>query len=304
MSAPNDPRLRKVGPERDNTWYPKWIESILNYLPQLASNKTLNRDRWIILSVAMMLVFVLGWTMWHCSPKVAGYCDTDIPPSVGQPTSEDCHACPEHGYCAVGELQDCTNDHVPFNRKCIPSTYLAERRKYTNNTLPCSTNRTLTTEDEMMAAVKGLGGRLGMSGNLTRHWYHQLLPTCVRDDLDVPICVRAAMVIQGRHSARMAARTQTHFPSYLFSLCFDGFRELWRHGRFQAHGLTVDQIWQKARGRTNESLVAECDKAGKPTAQCEAVCEVALDMAFHTNKKVNKLVGYSPPAEEPSGEEL
>jgi len=55
----------------------------------------------------------------------------------------------------------------------------------------------------------------------------------------------APLAYQARVAAKLYARERCTVPARIAATLFDGFRQWHRYGRFQAHGMTYDQLWEK-----------------------------------------------------------
>jgi len=55
----------------------------------------------------------------------------------------------------------------------------------------------------------------------------------------------APLAYQARVAAKLYARERCTVPARLAATLFDGFRQWLKYGKFQAHGMTYDQLWEK-----------------------------------------------------------
>jgi hypothetical protein len=55
----------------------------------------------------------------------------------------------------------------------------------------------------------------------------------------------APLAYQARVAAKLYARERCTVPARISATLFDGFRQWIKYGKFQAHGMTYDQLWEK-----------------------------------------------------------
>merc|ERR1712232_304216 len=76
----------------------------------------------------------------------------------------------------------------------------------------------------------------------------------------------APLAYQARVAAKLYARERSRVAVRIAANLFDGFRQLKRYGKFDTHGMTYDQIWEKYR----KVILEDCDKEG---GSCNALTE-------------------------------
>lgn len=96
----------------------------------------------------------------------------------------------------------------------------------------------------------------------------------------------APLAYQARVAAKLYARERCTVPARLGATLFDGFRQWLKYGKFQAHGMTYDQIWEKYS-----------DKICEETESSETdVCLKILERSCVSNEGVDSLVLKDTPA--------
>jgi hypothetical protein len=90
----------------------------------------------------------------------------------------------------------------------------------------------------------------------------------------------APLAYQARVAAKLYARERCTVPARLAATLFDGFRQWIKYGKFQAHGMTYDQLWEKY----SEKICAESESTE------EHVCLKILERSCVSNEGVDKLV--------------
>jgi len=91
----------------------------------------------------------------------------------------------------------------------------------------------------------------------------------------------APLAYQARMAAKMYARERSTVPLRVTATLFDGFRQWLKYGKFQSHGMSYDQLWEKYA----ERIIEETDK-GDVSHQ---VCQRILERACATNPRVDEL---------------
>ncbi|CAB9519238.1 expressed unknown protein [Seminavis robusta] len=94
----------------------------------------------------------------------------------------------------------------------------------------------------------------------------------------------APLAYQARVAAKLYARERCTVPARLAATLFDGFRQWLKYGKFQAHGMTYDQVWQKYA----EKICHETEQHPKDAEQ--DVCLKILERSCVSNSGVDALV--------------
>jgi hypothetical protein len=90
----------------------------------------------------------------------------------------------------------------------------------------------------------------------------------------------APLAYQARVAAKLYSRERCTVPARIAATLFDGFRQWIKYGKFQAHGMTYDQLWEKY----SEKICEESESAE------EHVCLKILERSCVSNEGVDKLV--------------
>ena len=90
----------------------------------------------------------------------------------------------------------------------------------------------------------------------------------------------APLAYQARVAAKLYARERCTVPARLAATLFDGFRQWIKYGKFQAHGMTYDQLWEKY----SEKICHESEAAE------EHVCLKIIERSCVSNEGVDRLV--------------
>jgi len=97
----------------------------------------------------------------------------------------------------------------------------------------------------------------------------------------------APLAYQARVAVKLYTRERCTVPARLGATLFDGFRQWIRYGKFQTHGMSYDQLWQKYA----EQIIREAEVGVDLSPR---VCQKILERASYTNECVDQLVLSSP----------
>jgi len=106
----------------------------------------------------------------------------------------------------------------------------------------------------------------------------------------------APLAYQARKAAKLYIRERSQVPFRVAAHLLDGFREFRKHGKFQTHGMTYEQIWQKYRKvimdeKTQDPFTTSTNlKDEDVTAQ---ICYKILEKSCTTNSYIDELFASS-----------
>lgn len=90
----------------------------------------------------------------------------------------------------------------------------------------------------------------------------------------------APLAYQARVAAKLYARERCTVPARIGATVFDGFRQWIKYGKFQAHGMTYDQLWQKYA----EKIIHETENPEQD------ICLKIIERSCISNEGVDSLV--------------
>lgn len=144
-----------------------------------------------------------------------------------------------------------------------------------------------------------------LDARTARRLYKTLMPTALLPLVKTGVKPQdlAPLAYQARVAAKMYVRERSRLHSRIFANFYDGFRQLKKTGKFNTHGMSYDQVWQKYR----QVILDSCSKEGSCQGLTEddvtaQICMKILERSCVTNEYINNL--FSSPDDEELGEEL
>jgi len=125
----------------------------------------------------------------------------------------------------------------------------------------------------------------------TRRLYHVLLPRAMLELYRIEGQLQpqelAPLAFEARVAAKKYARERCVVPGRLFSMAFDGFRSWKNYGKWNAEGLSWEQIWQKYEAEVLSEEIEELEDDMQALTQ--KVCLKILEKACASNALVDKM---------------
>jgi hypothetical protein len=150
-------------------------------------------------------------------------------------------------------------------------------------------------------SVESLRRRFGTNHNkfwgdldakTARRLYKTLLPSTLLPLVKTGVKPQdlAPLAYQARVAAKLYIRERSQVPYRIAAALFDGFRQLRRYGRFNTHGMTYEQVWQKYR----KVVLDNCEKEGLRSGLTEEdvatqICVKILERSCCTNQCIDRL---------------
>mgnify|MGYP007080188926 CR=1 FL=1 len=148
-----------------------------------------------------------------------------------------------------------------------------------------------TSVESLRATFGGNKNRLwgDMQASTARRLYKTLLPRALLELSQLGVGELqpqdlAPLAYQARVAAKLYARERCTVPARLGATLFDGFRQWMKYGKFQAHGMTYDQLWEKYA----EKIIHETEN---PEVD---ICLKIIERSCISNSKVDSLVLSNP----------
>ncbi|CAJ1942782.1 unnamed protein product [Cylindrotheca closterium] len=109
----------------------------------------------------------------------------------------------------------------------------------------------------------------------------------------------APLAYKARVAAKLYARERSTVPARLAATVYDGIRQFKRYGRFQAHGMTYEQIWDKYQQVVMNDSACRGDYDGLLTEKDlkSKISLKILERSCSTNENIDRKV--LPPADSP-----
>jgi len=123
----------------------------------------------------------------------------------------------------------------------------------------------------------------------TRKLYHTLLPRALMALSELGVMSEqelAPLAYEARCAAKKYARERSMVPGRIFSMAYDGFRSWRNHGKWNAEGMTWDQVWEKYERQIVDELADADADADELSRQ---ICLRILERSCRTNPKVDKI---------------
>lgn len=122
----------------------------------------------------------------------------------------------------------------------------------------------------------------------TRRLYKTLLPRALLELIKIGVAEPedlAPLAYQARVAAKLYARERSTLPTRLQATTFDAVRQFKKYGKFQPHGMSYDQIWDKYETRIleedyDEKMMTEDDMTTK-------ICLKILEKSCETNQRID-----------------
>jgi hypothetical protein len=125
----------------------------------------------------------------------------------------------------------------------------------------------------------------------TRRLYHVLLPRAMLELYRIEGKLQpqelAPLAFEARIAAKKYARERCVVPGRLFSMAFDGFRSWKNYGKWNAEGLSWEQIWQKYEAEVLSEDIEDIEDDMQVLTQ--KVCVKILEKACASNPLVDKM---------------
>lgn len=131
-----------------------------------------------------------------------------------------------------------------------------------------------------------------LDAGTARRLYRYLMPRALLELVKVGIQPEdlAPLAYQARVAAKLYARERSVVPARVAATLYDGIRQFQRYGKFQCHGMTYDQVWEKYHkvimDDTDNHLyddLTEQDVTAK-------ICLKILERSCSTNENIDRWV--------------
>jgi hypothetical protein len=163
-------------------------------------------------------------------------------------------------------------------------------------------------------SVESLRKRFGTNHNkfwgdldakTARRLYKTLMPSTLLPLVQTGVKPQdlAPLAYQARVAAKLYIRERSRVPARIAATLFDGFRQFRRYGRFNTHGMSYEQVWQKYR----KVILDDCEKEGSSSGLTEEdvaaqICVKILEKSCSTNRYIDRL--FASCRDQELGEEL
>lgn len=153
----------------------------------------------------------------------------------------------------------------------------------------------------LYTSIESLRQRFGRNQNTfwgdlhattARRLYKTLMPSALLPLVQIGVKPQdlAPLAYEARVAAKLYVRERSRFPARISAKLFDGFRQLRRYGRFNTHGMTYEQVWQKYR----KVILDDCEKEGSCSGLTEddvaaQICLKILEKSCSTNQYIDRL---------------
>jgi hypothetical protein len=125
-----------------------------------------------------------------------------------------------------------------------------------------------------------------------RRLYRYLMPTALIQLVKVGVQPQdlAPLAYEARVAAKLYARERSIVPVRIAAVLYDGIRQLKRYGRFQSHGMTYDQVWEKYhKVIMDDSEDNICDDLCEQDVTAK-ICLKILERSCSTNESIDRWV--------------
>jgi hypothetical protein len=196
---------------------------------------------------------------------------------------------------------------APSNWPCKASSTYKER-------LEEWTNLYTSVDTSIETSVESLRKRFGTNHNrfwgdldakTARRLYKTLLPSTILPLVQTGVKPQdlAPLAYQARVAAKLYIRERSRVPARIAATLFDGFRQFRRYGRFNTHGMTYEQVWQKYRKVILDDYEKEGSSSGLTEEDVAAqICVKILEKSCSTNRYIDRL--FASRRDQELGEEL
>jgi hypothetical protein len=195
-----------------------------------------------------------------------------------------------------------TNPYWVIKEDEFGSEYLStNRKKYGHKTLDKAYQRQKEKWADRYTSVDALRETFGSNQNklwgdleagMARRLYKTLLPRALLELSRVgamPAEDLAPLAYQARVAAKLYTRERCTMPARLGATLYDGFRHWKTYGKFQAHGLTYEQLWEKYAKAILESQ-QHYNNGEEPSSVNVQVCQKIIERSCQSNERVDSLV--------------
>jgi hypothetical protein len=157
------------------------------------------------------------------------------------------------GASAAGVLSDWATKVIPVS---TTKTKTKRRQEYTSNKEVAAYELRKQEWAHIYTNLESLRDTFGSNQNklwgdldpaTARRLYRCLMPRALLELVKVGVQPEdlAPLAYEARVAAKLYARERSVVPARFAATLYDGLRQFQRYGKFQCHGMTYDQVWEK-----------------------------------------------------------